>query len=111
MQDVMRRAGLNPTDVEVGATGSPLAPDNAPQVHDIINKIDDGTGALSFPDFCQVVSTSSPALPIFSSPLTSLAARVEQAQAQVMMQKSLEVDEETSFKEAFKVGSSVSLVF
>ena len=26
------------------------------QVHDIINQIDDGTGSLSFTDFCQVVS-------------------------------------------------------
>ena len=33
----MRRAGQNPTDVEV---------------QDLINKIDDGSGTLDFSDFC-----------------------------------------------------------
>ena len=36
----MRRAGQNPTDVEV---------------QDLINKIDDGTGTLDFNDFCVVI--------------------------------------------------------
>ena len=36
----MRRAGQNPTDVEV---------------QDLINKIDDGTGTLDFNDFCLVI--------------------------------------------------------
>ena len=35
----MRRAGINPTEVEV---------------HDIINRFDNGTGVLSFDEFCQV---------------------------------------------------------
>ena len=35
----MRRAGINPTEVEV---------------HDIINRIDNGTGVLTFDEFCQV---------------------------------------------------------
>ena len=36
----MRRAGQNPTDVEV---------------QDLINKIDDGSGTLDFSDFCLVI--------------------------------------------------------
>ena len=36
----MRRAGQNPTDVEV---------------QDLINKIDDGSGTLDFTDFCLVI--------------------------------------------------------
>ena len=36
----MRRAGQNPTDVEV---------------QDLINKIDDGSGTLDFNDFCVVI--------------------------------------------------------
>ena len=36
----MRRAGQNPTDVEV---------------QDLINKIDDGSGTLDFTDFCLVM--------------------------------------------------------
>ena len=35
----MRRAGVNPTEVEV---------------HDIINRIDNGSGVLTFDEFCQV---------------------------------------------------------
>ena len=36
----MRRAGQNPTDIEV---------------QDLINKIDDGSGTLDFNDFCVVI--------------------------------------------------------
>ena len=36
----MRRVGVNPTEVEV---------------HDLINKIDDGTGVLTFEDFCSIL--------------------------------------------------------
>merc|ERR1719219_1086877 len=36
----MRRAGSNPTEVEV---------------HDILNKIDDGSGDITFEDFCSVL--------------------------------------------------------
>ena len=36
----MRRAGQNPTDIEV---------------QDLINKIDDGSGTLDFSDFCLVI--------------------------------------------------------
>ena len=36
----MRRAGTNPTEVEV---------------HDILNKIDDGSGDITFEDFCSVL--------------------------------------------------------
>ena len=38
----MRRAGVNPTEVEV---------------HDIINRLDNGTGVLSFDDFLKVKSS------------------------------------------------------
>ena len=55
----MRRAGLNPTEVEV---------------HDIINRLDDGSGVITFEDFCKV-----------------------------MLQKNKEVDQETYFKESFRV--------
>ena len=90
MQAVMRRAGLNPTDIEVKVLfNGVIVPwnvarqlahiipfseiclyptenetrlmindaDPGQQVHDIINKIDDGTGSLSFTDFCQVQSS------------------------------------------------------
>ena len=40
LQYAMRRAGQNPTDVEV---------------QDLINKIDDGSGTLDFSDFCLVI--------------------------------------------------------
>ena len=40
LQYALRRAGQNPTDVEV---------------QDLINKIDDGTGTLDFNDFCLVI--------------------------------------------------------
>ena len=40
LQYAMRRAGQNPTDVEV---------------QDLINKIDDGSGTLDFTDFCLVI--------------------------------------------------------
>lgn len=36
----MRRVGVNPTEVEV---------------HDLINKIDDGSGVLTFEDFCSIL--------------------------------------------------------
>ena len=36
----MRRAGENPTEVEV---------------HDLINKLDDGSGVLTFEDFCSIL--------------------------------------------------------
>ena len=40
LQNAMRRAGINPTDVEV---------------HDMNNKIDDGSGVLTFEMFCKVM--------------------------------------------------------
>jgi len=40
LQYAMRRAGQNPTDIEV---------------QDLINKIDDGSGTLDFNDFCLVI--------------------------------------------------------
>ena len=40
----MRRAGVNPTEVEV---------------HDIINRLDNGTGVLSFDDFLKVKSSTN----------------------------------------------------
>ena len=40
LQYAMRRAGQNPTDIEV---------------QDLINKIDDGSGTLDFSDFCLVI--------------------------------------------------------
>ena len=36
----MRRAGLNPTEVEV---------------HDIVNRLDDGSGVITFDDFCKIM--------------------------------------------------------
>ena len=57
----MRRAGANPTEVEV---------------HDIINRLDDGSGTLNFEDFCKV-----------------------------MLEKNQEVDAETDYKESFRVFS------
>ena len=59
LQNAMRRAGINPTDVEV---------------HDMINKIDDGTGVLTFEMFCTV-----------------------------MLEKVEENDPETNYKESFRV--------
>lgn len=44
LQWAMRRAGQNPTDVEV---------------QDMINKIDDGSGYLDFSDFCLVMQEKS----------------------------------------------------
>ena len=44
LQYAMRRAGQNPTDVEV---------------QDLINKIDDGSGTLDFSDFCLVIKEKS----------------------------------------------------
>ena len=55
----MRRAGLNPTEVEV---------------HDIINRLDDGSGVITFDDFCKV-----------------------------MLRKTKEIDQETYYKECFRV--------
>jgi Ca2+-binding EF-hand superfamily protein len=55
----MRRAGLNPTEVEV---------------HDIINRLDDGSGIITFEDFCKV-----------------------------MLRKNKEIDQETYYKESFRV--------
>ena len=40
----MRRAGTNPTEVEV---------------HDIINRHDDGSGLISFDEFCKVQTISA----------------------------------------------------
>ena len=53
----MRRAGQNPTDVEVGCNFSAekqLVFLFLLQVHDMINKIDDGSGVLNFEDFQMV---------------------------------------------------------
>ena len=61
LQSAMRRAGINPTDVEV---------------HDIINKIDDGSGVITFEIFCIV-----------------------------MLEKVNENDPETNYKESFRVFS------
>ena len=55
----MRRAGLNPTEVEV---------------HDIVNRLDDGSGVITFDDFCKI-----------------------------MVGKNKEVDQETTYKECFRV--------
>ena len=55
----MRRAGLNPTEVEV---------------HDIINRLDDGSGIITFDGFCKV-----------------------------MVRKNKEIDQETYYKESFRV--------
>ena len=57
LQYAMRRAGQNPTDVEVYCNFSAekqLAFLFLLQVHDMINKIDDGSGVLSFEDFQMV---------------------------------------------------------
>ena len=61
----MRRAGANPTEVEV---------------HDIINKLDDGTGHISFNEFYTV-----------------------------MMEKNEEIDQEINYKETFRVFSKDAL--
>ena len=57
----MRRAGVNPTEVEV---------------HDIINRLEDGSGCLNFDDFCKV-----------------------------MLEKNQETDPENDYKESFRVFS------
>ena len=57
----MRRAGQNPTESEV---------------QDMINKIDDGSASLTFPDFCLLIG-----------------------------EKSKELDPETHFKDTFRVFS------
>ena len=57
----MRRVGLNPTEVEV---------------HDIINRLYDGSGTLNFDDFCKVIQ-----------------------------KKKKEVDPETDYKETFRAFS------
>ena len=57
----MRRVGLNPTEVEV---------------HDTINRLDDGSGTLNFDDFCKVIQ-----------------------------KKKKEVDPETDYKETFRAFS------
>ena len=61
LQNAMRRAGINPTDVEV---------------QDMINKIDDGSGMLTFEMFCKVMS-----------------------------EKAEENDQEVSYRESFRVFS------
>ena len=55
----MRRAGLNPTEVEV---------------HDVLNRLDDGTGVITFEEFCEV-----------------------------MLRKNKETEQEICYKEAFRV--------
>ena len=57
LQYAMRRAGQNPTDVEVSCNfwaEKQLAFLFLLQVHDMINKIDDGSGVLNFEDFQMV---------------------------------------------------------
>ena len=61
LKSAMRRVGQNPTDMEV---------------HDMLNKIDDGSGVMDFDDFMLV-----------------------------MREKSREVDMEIHFKDAFRVFS------
>ena len=61
LQNAMRRAGINPTDIEV---------------QDMINKIDDGSGMLTFEMFCKVMS-----------------------------EKAEENDQEVSYRESFRVFS------
>ena len=61
LQNAMRRAGINPTDVEV---------------QDMINKIDDGSGVLTFEMFCIVM---------------------------LDVEKAEEHDPETGYKESFRV--------
>ena len=75
----MRRAGQNPTESEVYFFfGKCLlySKGNAPQVQDMINKIDDGSASLNFGDFCLLMS-----------------------------EKTVEVDPETLFKDTFRVFS------
>ena len=61
LQSALRRAGQNPTESEV---------------QDMINKIDDGSASLSFPDFCLLIG-----------------------------EKAKELDPETHFKDTFRVFS------
>ena len=61
----MRRAGANSTEVEI---------------HDLINKLDNGSEHISFNEFCTV-----------------------------MMEKSKDVDQEIKYKETFRVFSKDSL--
>ena len=44
LQSALRRAGQNPTESEV---------------QDMINKIDDGSASLTFPDFCLLIGEKS----------------------------------------------------
>ena len=61
LQSALRRAGQNPTESEV---------------QDMINKIDDGSASLDFPDFCLLIG-----------------------------EKAKELDPETHFKDTFRVFS------
>merc|ERR1712013_519788 len=61
LQSALRRAGQNPTESEV---------------QDMINKIDDGSASLTFPDFCLLIA-----------------------------EKSKELDPETHFKDTFRAFS------
>ena len=61
LQSALRRAGQNPTESEV---------------QDMINKIDDGSASLTFPDFCLLIA-----------------------------EKAKELDPETHFKDTFRVFS------
>merc|ERR1711936_442060 len=61
LQSALRRAGQNPTESEV---------------QDMINKIDDGTASLNFPDFCLLIN-----------------------------EKTREMEPETHFKDTFRVFS------
>ena len=52
----MRRAGQNPTDIEVHDMINKIDDnDNNIEVHDMINKIDNGSGVLDFEDFLLVM--------------------------------------------------------
>ena len=52
----MRRAGQNPTDIEVHDIINKIDNDNDNiEVHDMINKIDTGAGVFDFEDFLLVM--------------------------------------------------------
>ena len=52
----MRRAGQNPTDIEVHGLINKIDNNNNDiEVHDMINKIDNGSGVLDFEDFLLVM--------------------------------------------------------
>ena len=57
LQCAMRRAGQNPTDVEVFLRNKRWIHElfACVQVQDMVNKIDDGSGVLDFEDFLLVV--------------------------------------------------------